>query len=98
MYVYPTRDPATGQIQTLENVHMPAPWHHMHNLLVELGKVVPIRSYNESYLSIRTPEVLARIAADDPTWETMVPPPVAEIIKSKQLFRSQTAGEVRATC
>src|SRR6266481_4627859 len=38
MYVYPTRDPLTGQIQTLENVHLPAPWHHMHNLLVELGK------------------------------------------------------------
>jgi hypothetical protein len=91
MYVYPTRDPVTGQVQTLENVHMPAPWHHMHNLLVELGKAVPIRSYNESYLSIRTPDVLARIAADDPTWETMVPPAVAEIIKAKQLFRPQNA-------
>ena len=98
MYVYPTRDPATGQIQTLENVHMPAPWHHMHNLLVELGKVVPIRSYNESYLSIRTPDVLARVQGGDPSWEGMVPPPVAEIIKSQQLFRSQIAGEVRATC
>src|SRR3954469_20208930 len=41
MYIYPTRDPSTGQIQTLENVQLPAPWHHMHNLLVELGKVVP---------------------------------------------------------
>src|SRR5258706_3454740 len=98
MYVYPTRDPATGQVQTLENVHMPAPWHHMHNLLVELGKVVPIRSYNESYLSIRTPDVLARVQGGDPSWEGMVPPPVAEIIKSQQLFRSQIAGEVRATC
>src|SRR5207248_8676075 len=49
MYVYPTRDQATGQIQTVENVHMPAPWHHMKNLLVALGKVVPIRSFEESY-------------------------------------------------
>jgi hypothetical protein len=98
MYVYPTRDPVTGQIQTLQNVPMQPPWHHLHNLLVEIGRVVPIRAYNESYLSIRTPEVLALIEKDDPSWEGMVPLPVAEIITSKQLFRSQTAGEVRATC
>ena len=86
MYVYPTRDPATGQIQTTENVHLPAPWHHLHNLLVELGKVVPIRSYNESLLSIRTPEVLALIQKEDPSWETMAPPQVAQIITAKHLF------------
>jgi hypothetical protein len=89
MYVYPTRDPVTGQIQTLENVQTPAPWHHLHNLLVEIGRVEPIRSYNESYLSIRTPEVLALIEREDPSWESMVPPRVAEIIKTKHLFRSR---------
>jgi hypothetical protein len=89
MYVYPTRDPVTGQIQTLENVQTPAPWHHLHDLLIDIGRVVPIRSYDESFLSIRTPDVLARIEKDDPSWETMVPAPVAEIIKAKHLFRSR---------
>ena len=88
MYVYPTRDPVTGQIQTLENVRLPAPWHHMHNLLVELGRVEPIRSHDESLLSIRTPDVLALIQKEDPSWESMVPPGVAEIIKAERLFRS----------
>src|SRR6267378_6093731 len=32
MYVYPTRDPVTGQIQTLQNIPKAAPWHHLHNL------------------------------------------------------------------
>ena len=87
MYVYPTRDPVTGQVQSLENVGIPPPWHHLHNLLVDIGRVEPIHSFEESYLSIHTPDVLARIAADDTSWETMVPPAVAHIIKAKHLFR-----------
>jgi hypothetical protein len=94
MYVYPTRDPVTGEIQTLDTAPRPAPWHHLHHLLVDIGRVEPIRSYEESYLSIRTPEVLAKIKQGDPSWESMVPPVVAEMIKAKHLFgwqRERTA-------
>ena len=87
MYVYPTRDPQTGQIQTLTNPPPPPPWHHLRNLLMEIGRLEEIRPSDESYLSIRTPDVLSRIAADDPSWEAMVPPAVAEIIRAKRLFR-----------
>jgi hypothetical protein len=86
MYVYPTRDPITGEIQTLENTPRPAPWHHLNSFLVEIGRVEPIRSYEESYLSIRTPDVLARIKRGDPSWESMVPSVVADMIKAKRLF------------
>ncbi len=81
MYVYPMRDPVTGGIRTLQNTPLPAPWHHLHNLLSEIGRVEAIHSYDESYLSIRTPEVLALIERDAPSWEAMVPPAVARIIK-----------------
>jgi hypothetical protein len=87
MYVYPTRDPATGQIHTLTDAPPPPPWHHLRNLLLEIGRLEEIRPKDEAYLSIRTPDVLARIAKDDPSWEAMVPPSVAEIIKEKRLFR-----------
>ena len=87
MYVYPTRDPVTGQIHTLENTTAPPPWHHLTKLLLDIGRVEPIRSYEESYLSIRTPDVLARIERDDQTWESMVPPAVAEIVKAKHFFQ-----------
>lgn len=86
MYVYPTRDPVTGQVLTLENDQIPAPWHHLRKLLVDIGRIVPIRTYDESYLSIQTSDVLARIQRDDPAWETMVPAGAAEIIKAKHLF------------
>ena len=87
MYVYPGLDPATGQIQTWESLQLPPPWQHLHRLLGELGHIVPVRSSNESYLTIHTPEVLALIEKDDPAWEKMVPPKVAEIIKTDRLFR-----------
>jgi len=88
VYVYPTRDPVTGQIQTLDTDTPSASWQRqLHSLLIDIGRMEPIRKYNESFLSIRTPDVLARIVNDDPSWETMVPPAVAETIKTKRLFR-----------
>ena len=86
MYVYPTRDPVSGQIQSLGQTPAQPPWHHLRDLLLELGRIEPIRGYDESYLSIRTPDVLARIQRGDPSWEQMVPAAVAEIIKAKNLF------------
>jgi hypothetical protein len=86
MYVYPTRDPVTGEIHSLERAPVPSPWHHLRALLLEIGRVEPIRGYDESYLSIRTPDVLARIQGGDASWEQMVPVAVAEIIKAKNLF------------
>jgi hypothetical protein len=87
MYVYPERDPVSGLVHSWGSVQLPAPWQHLHKLLTELGHVVPIRSFDESYLAIRTPEVLALIEKDDPSWERMVPRKVAEIIKADRLFR-----------
>ena len=87
IYVYPTLDPVTGRVETWDSVRLPAPWQHLYDLLTALGHVVPLRTADESYLSIRTPDVLARIENDDPSWEPMVPPKVAEIIKAERLFR-----------
>jgi hypothetical protein len=87
MYVYPALDPAAGRVFSVERAPVPAPWHHLRDLLLEIGRLEPIRNYNESYLSIHTPDVLARIERGDPSWEGMVPPAVATIIKRKGLFR-----------
>ena len=86
MYVYPTRDRDTGQIHTADQAPIPAPWHHLRALLLAIGRVEPIRGYDESYLSIRTTDVLARIQGGDAAWEQMVPAAVAEIIKAENLF------------
>jgi hypothetical protein len=84
--VHPTRDPVTGETLSPDRAPVPPPWHHLRALLFEIGRVESIRGYDESYLSIRTPDVLARIQAGDASWETMVPTAVAEIIKTENLF------------
>jgi hypothetical protein len=86
MYVYPTRDPASNEIHTVLQAPIPPPWNHLRDLLLQIGRVVPIHAYDESLLSIHTPEVLERIQRQDPTWETMVPAVVAKAIKTKNLF------------
>jgi hypothetical protein len=37
-------------------------------------------------LRIYPPDALAKLQSGDPAWERMVPPEVAEIIKSRQFF------------
>jgi len=86
MYVYPTRDPVSGEIHSVERAPMPSPWHHLRDMLLEMGRIEPIRRYDDSFLSIHTPDVLARIEGGDPSWEGMVPAAVAEMIKAKNLF------------
>ena len=86
MYVYPTRDAASGEIQDLERAQMQPPWQHLRALLLEIGRIESIRGYDESLLSIQTPDVLARIQRGDSSWEQLVPPAVAGIIRDKRLF------------
>ena len=92
MYVYPTRDPQSGEIRSVDNVPLDPPWHHMRDLLIEIGRIEPIRDFNESYTSIHTTDVLARIQRGDVSWQELVPPTVAEMIKAKNLFGFQPSA------
>jgi len=56
---------------------------------------MPIRSYDESYLSIHTLDVLARIQQGDSSWESMVPAVVVEMIKAEHLFGWQSEAAPR---
>ena len=86
MYVYPARDPVSREIHSVEREPFPRPWQHLRDLLIDIGRIQPIRDYDEAYLSIHTPDALRRIEAGDPAWEAMVPAVVADIVKSKRLF------------
>jgi hypothetical protein len=97
MYVYPTRDGASPKPQTLEETVLPRPWQHLRDLLIETGGLEPIRHYDESLLSIHTPDVRRRIETGDASWETMVPPTVAKMIKEKKLFGYAAASDHRVT-
>ena len=89
MYVYPTLDGASGQIRAADTAPIQPPWHHMRDLLIEIGRIAPIRDFNENYIAIHTADVLARIQRGDVLWQEMVPPTVVEMIKSRNLFGLQ---------
>lgn len=62
---------------------------HLQNLyahLVENHYVESIQKHNVEYLPIFSRDVLARIQTYDTSWETMVPPPIVQIIKRDKLF------------
>lgn len=90
MYVYPTLDAISGNIRSADTAPIQPPWNHMRDLLIEIGRIEPIRRFDERYLSIHTTDVLTRIQRGDSSWHDMVLPPVADLIKTKKLFGYQT--------
>jgi hypothetical protein len=87
MYVYPGRDPRSGRVYTVETAPLASPWEHLRTLLLEIHRLEPIRNYTEKYLTIFPQDVLDKIERNDVSWEGMVPPTVAQMIKAKRLFR-----------
>jgi len=86
LYVYPSLDRKTGKLITVENMEVAPHLRHLYAHLVENCFVVNIRNYNPDYLKIYSGDVLAKIKAGDVSWEKLVPPPIAQVIKTKRLF------------
>jgi hypothetical protein len=86
VYLYPYRDPATGDLITAETLRVAPPLRHLYAHLLENRHVEPIRQYTAEYLPIDTDDVLQRIQSGDSSWERMVPPAIVEIIRCRGLF------------
>jgi len=94
IYVYPLRDLATGQLSTVQNLKMPGALHSLYCHLVERGRIKQLDNFDESVLHIFSRDVLRRIKDHDASWETMVPPEIAQAIKDRHYFGYR---EVEAT-
>src|SRR5579863_4170106 len=92
IYVYPLRDPTTGQLSTVQNIKMPGDLHSLYCHLVERGRIKQLDNFDESVLHIFSRDVLRRIKDDDASWEAMVPPEIAEVIKHRGLFGYRESG------
>jgi hypothetical protein len=86
LYIYPWRDPASGRIETIDDVALPEPWPHLRRLLRGLGRIEPVQAANEAWLSIEQDHVLSLIKQADDSWESKVPQKVAQMIKVRRLF------------
>lgn len=86
IYVYPHRDPASGQITTAETLEVAPHLRKLYAHLLENRHIESIKNPDESYLRIFPPVVLAKLQCGDAAWENDVPSAVVEIIKRKALF------------
>lgn len=86
LFIYPYRDPVTGEIKTVESFECPAELRKLYGYLQDRGSFVGLDNYNAEYLPIFSREVLKRIPTADATWEQMVPAEVAAVIKKRGFF------------
>lgn len=86
LYVYPQMDPATGSIVTANNLRVAPHLRHLYSYLLENHFIQAIQEYDEACLPIMSRDVLSRMKTGDATWEKMVPPKVAAIIKERKLL------------
>ncbi len=86
IYVYPLRDLTTGQLSTVQNIKMPGDLHSLYCHLVERGRIKQLDNFDETVLHIFSRDVLRRIKDNDASWETMVPPEIAQVIKDRHFF------------
>lgn len=87
VYVYPLRKSEADELQTIHGLKVQPETQPLYDYLVGRGSFVQLDNYNPKYLSIFSRDVLKRIASGDESWEEMVPPQVAEIIRQRGFFQ-----------
>ncbi len=93
LYVYPLKDRETGQLISVERLKVAPHLHNLYEHLTENKYIESIDFYNKDYLPIFSRDVLAKIRESDSTWESMVPPRVAQIIKERKFFGYQDSHQ-----
>jgi hypothetical protein len=85
VFVYPLRQ-QTNELTTVENLQVAPELRKLYGYLADRGSFVQLDNFNPEYLHIFSRDLLKRIGANDDTWEQMVPPEVAEMIKKRSFF------------
>jgi hypothetical protein len=86
VYVYPLRRSGDEELQTIHTLKVAPDLQPLYDYLVGRGSFVQLDNFNPQYLSIFSRDVLKRIASGDESWDEMVPPQVAQIIRQRAFF------------
>jgi len=91
LYVYPVIDETTGAILSATQVHVAPNLRALFQYLIDNCYIEEIADYRKDFLRIYPATVLAKLKAGDKSWEEMVPPEVAQIIKEREFFGYRAA-------
>jgi hypothetical protein len=86
LFVYPVQPTSDDELKTVDDIKVRPELQPLYDYLWGRGSFVHLGNYRPEYLHIFSRDVLRRIAADDDSWETMVPDEVAELIKRRCFF------------
>ena len=79
-------EPKTGTLINAANLRVAPNRRHLHAHLVDNRYIEDPRDYDEKALPIFSRQALRKLRAGDSSWETMVPPQVAQMIRQRKLF------------
>jgi hypothetical protein len=91
LYVYPTIDEKTGKIITATQTEVAPNLRSLFQYLIDNRYIEEITDYRKEFLRIYPATVLAKLKSGDESWEEMVPPEVAQIIKEREFFGYRAA-------
>jgi hypothetical protein len=86
LFVYPSLDPKTGKVTTVETLEVPPPLQNLYRYLADRGSFVGLDNYNPEVLGIFPRNVIKAIEEGSPEWEKMVPAETIPIVKERELF------------
>ena len=81
----------TDKLITVDNVPMPERLRLLYQYLVSLGRIEALQGFNENFLEISSRDVLKKLFAGDPSWQTYVPPAAAAVMKEIQILHATSA-------
>ncbi len=93
VYLYPMKNPETGQIMTSNNIKVHPRMKELYKFFKYNGKVMDIIDYDTEIMDIFSRDVLKKITSGEKGWEEMLPEGVADIIKKKKLFTKNLTAE-----
>ena len=91
VYLYPMKNPETGQIMTSNNIKVHPRMKELYKFFKYNGKVMDIIDYDPEIMHIFSRDVLKKLTSGDKGWEEMLPEGIADIIKEKKLFMQNLA-------
>ncbi len=93
VYLYPMKNPETGQIMTSNNMKVHPRMKELYKFFKYNGKVMDIIDYDPEVLDVFSRDVLKKISNGEEGWEDLLPEGTAKIIKDKHLFTRKMEEE-----
>lgn len=93
IYCYPLLDSETGNLTTCESLEIQQDLQQLYGYLLGRGGINNLDNFSHDCLSIFSRDVLRKIGECDPSWESMVPDSVANVIKERKFFDYQCYDE-----